>query len=265
MPGATNTPNSGEGTTTNNNNGGTGTTTNNTTNPNPQAGTGSSSDGQGATGGTTGDPNTSNSNQDFDNPQWDEQTKKYIQNLRRENASYRTKAKGLEDNMTALNQKMDTFQSGIKKALGIEDSKLTPEQQVEALTSHNNQLTEGYAILETALEHGIDKNGLKYFKFLLQERLSELDEGEELGEEDLTKIAQDVKAKFSSTGMNGNSTSVTNGNGNGQGTPNPNKTEEMGLEEFCSLSIVAKSKLYQTKPELYTKLRSQAVAAGRFV
>jgi hypothetical protein len=80
--------------------------------------------------------------------------------------------------------------------------------------------------------------------------LESLEDGQEMTEEELAEIIS----------------TVTAGKGKGMGTsstkdgtkPPPAKDGEVTQEEFNKMSIIAKSKLYQTNPALYSKLLSNA-------
>ncbi len=89
--------------------------------------------------------------------------------------------------------------------------------------------------------------------------VSQLEDGEELSEEDVTEIAKKVRSTFG--GEKKAQTSVTE-SGSKKAPGNPG---EVSLDQFCSMSIAAKSKLYSEQPELYNELFSQAKAAKKLL
>lgn len=194
---------------------------------------------------------------DFDEAKADEKTKAYLAKLRKENAGHRTKAKDLASQLkTSEDQK-----KAILKAAGIEDDSETPEEKLKVLSVESQQLAFRSAILESAVQHGIGKDDLEFFEFLVAKSVESLEEGEELTEEQMTEIVTKVK-KGSKTPAN---SSVGNGGG-GKGAPNPNPNPtEVTLEKFIRMSITEKSKLYETNVELYTSLMTQARAQKKLV
>jgi hypothetical protein len=182
---------------------------------------------------------------------WTEEQKAYIKSLRDENAKYRTKAKELETQYSGLNDRFSKVEKGLKGLFGEESDDLTPEQQVEALTAQNENLVLNTALTEAALEYGIGKENFTYFKFLVQERLLALEEGEELTEEDLDALASEA-----TRGRGMVSTSV-----DGKGGPAPEIPGGVSLEEFIGMGINERSALFAKNEALYKQLVAQERAA----
>lgn len=185
----------------------------------------------------------------LDDDSLDEKTKKHIAKLRKENAKYRTKAKTADERALKLEQ-------GLKGLVGGEDD-VSPEEKLKNLQSQQEQVSFRAVVLEAALEHGVPKDKLKYFSFLIQEKLSELAEGEELTEENLIEIAKDVK----SSGGSGKPPGRTSLDGN---PPNPNgKKGDVTLDDFVKMGITERSKLYSTNKGLYDQLFQDAKSKRR--
>jgi hypothetical protein len=186
-----------------------------------------------------------------------QETQDYIRKLRRENAKYRTKATNLENNYNALASKVK------KLAGGKEDDELTPEQRAEQLEATAGQTAFDNAILSAAVEHGVGKSGLKYFRFLVQERVNELGEGEELGEDDLAEIAAEAAAK---SGGKGAKTSVTGDDERSAGGgKKPGKSGKVTLDQFVKMTVSQKSDLQKQDPDLYVALFTEAREKRKFV
>ena len=181
---------------------------------------------------------------------WDAETTAYIKQLRNENAARRTENKEVKDNMTALQEQFTTLQSGIAQAMGIQTD-LTPEQQLEEVTSRSHDLETQNAMLSIMMEKGIGKDQSDYFSFLVEKKAGELGENEEMTDEMIDGIVAEVQRV---SGRQGASTSVTT-----DPTPNPQDNPNgPSLEEFASMSISEKSALYGKSPELYNTLMTQA-------
>jgi hypothetical protein len=169
--------------------------------------------------------------------------KAYIESLRKENAKYRTKSKELETQYSSVNERFSKLETGLKSLFGEGSEKLSPEEQVGALSQQNEQLVLNNALNEAAIEYGIGKEDYSYFKFLVQERLQSLNEGEELTEEDLDGIAKSARRKTASS-----STSVEDG------SPAPEDASGVSLEQFSAMGINEKSILFAKSPEIYKQL-----------
>jgi len=183
-----------------------------------------------------------------DLPSDPDELKKYILQLRKENAKHRTKAKNLKDSSTTAEQKLQEMRSNLARALGLEgEDEVSPEEQVQHLTSYTQQLEIQSALMETALVNGVSAGELGYFKYLLAERLEALEEGEELGEEEMAEIVSEVKrvsaAKTASTGVGSKSPAPTSSHSGG-----------VTVEQFMKMSVTEKSQLYMKDKGLYERL-----------
>jgi len=178
---------------------------------------------------------------------WSEEQKTYIESLRKENAKYRTKSKELETNYNGLNDKFSKIESGLRGLFGEEGEELSPEDQISALSQQNESLVINSALTEAALEYGIGKEDYSYFKYLVTERLGELEDGEELTEEDLDGLASAARR-----GKAAASTSVEGG-----GTPPPESESGITLEAFALMGINERSSLFAKNEALYKQLLAQ--------
>jgi hypothetical protein len=142
----------------------------------------------------------------------------------------------------------------MKEALGIEDDKLTPEQQVNQLQSHNSDLEFRLAVMDTALENGVSsKDGIDYLTFLMEQKAASMGENDELSDEDLQGLIAKAKAVGGGgSAQGGGSTSVT-------GTKPPSGQQgSVTVEQFTKMSVAEKGQLYQNNPDLYNSLFQQA-------
>lgn len=211
---------------------------------------------QKAAGGGSGDDD-----QEVDEDELDEKTKAYLAKLRKENAGHRTKNKELISKLSMS----ETQKKKILEAAGIEVDTETPEEKLKALSGETQQLAFRSAILESAVEHGIGKDSLKFFEFLIADAVEALEEGEELSDEAMAAIITQVKKAGGGKTAN---TSVGNGDGKGgknPPNPNPGADDKVTLEKFIRMSITEKSKLYETNLDLYTELTAQARAQRKLV
>lgn len=200
--------------------------------------------------------------QKVDEEKLDGKTKAYLAKLRKENAGHRTKNKELVSKLGVS----EAQKKAILKAAGIEDESESPEEKVKSLTADSQQLAFRTAILESAVEHGIGKDNLEFYEFLVAKAVEGLKEGEELSDEAMEAII--TKVKKAAGGKGGANTSVgTGADGKGGKTPpDPNsKTGEITLEKFIRMSVTEKSKLYETNLDLYTTLMAQARAQRKLV
>lgn len=210
------------------------------------------------------DPKNQDPSPGGDDLGFSDKQKAYVDGLRSESAKYRTKAKDLESQVGNLNKRFDDLQGGLKKLFGDESSDLTPEQQVQQLTSRNEELELQSAISEAAISLGVTGDDFEYFSFLLQREAGALEEGQELSEEVIQEVAQKAKGRSGTA----NSTSVDGAGNNGQGGDNPppsNGAGEVSLDDFCDMTLSEKSELYQKNKALYDSLHKQAVKEGRLV
>lgn len=193
---------------------------------------------------------TDSGNQDLG---WTDEQKAYIESLRKENAKYRTKSKELETQYTSINERFSKMEKGLKGLFGEgEEDNVPPEQKLEAMQAQNETLVLNNALTEAALEYGVGKQDYPYFKFLVQEKLQSLEEGEELTEEDLDAIA-----KQSRRGGAASSTSVEGGE------PPPESTGGITLEAFKEMGINERSVLFSKNEALYKQLVSQERASAK--
>lgn len=218
-----------------------------------------------APGGQNDDPGGDDPNQNDPegSENWDEKTKNYIKSLRSENAKYRTQAKKNEQRLTDLGKKFDGLQGGLKKALGLgDDSTETPEEKAKSLQSHVDSLEFELGVRDVALEHGLgDKKSVKYMKFLMQERMADLEEGDEISEDDLNDIVKQVKETVG--GQSGTSTTNTSktsptGSTGGDKTPSNNTNGAMSAEQFSKMTLGEKTALFQKNRAAYDKLMAEA-------
>jgi len=192
---------------------------------------------------------TDSGNQDLG---WTDEQKTYIESLRKENAKYRTKSKELETQYNTVNERFSKMETGLKSMFGEGEEEVPPEQQLEYMQAQNETLIINNALTEAALEYGIGKDDYPYFKFLVQERLGSLEEGEELTEEDLDGIALNARR-----GKTASSTSVDGGG------PAPETAGGVTLEQFSEMGINERSRLFTTNEALYKQLVTQERSSAR--
>lgn len=221
---------------------------------------------EGDGGGGTGDQTNQNANdeQDSSDAQGDDQStdelgalklseeqKSYIEKLRKENAKWRNKSKASNAEMTKLQERLSKLEGGLKKVVGADDEdEVDPETQIQALSAKAQKIEFEKTLSDLAIEHGIGKETFRYFKFVVNEALEALDEGEELDEDAIAELA--IQAKRFGT---------SKGTGSSVGTKGPGATQETGavtFEKFVKMSIQEKSALYGKSPELYNRLMSEA-------
>lgn len=188
--------------------------------------------------------------------EWTDEQRSYIEDLRKENAKYRTRAKERDSEVNVLNERLNKFETGLKKIFGDEADEMSPEERIEALQMQNEQLAVQSALKEAAFEYGVDRDNYEYFEFLVSKRLASLEEGEELSEEDLDEIAVQAKGRGGFA-----NTSVGN---DGRTVPEPEVDDGgISLEKFETMGISEKSVLYQKNPQLYNQLAAQSRAANK--
>ena len=181
-----------------------------------------------------------------------ESAKKLIKTLRDENAKHRTKNKELGDKTGKLKKAL--VEAGI-----IQDDEEAPEEKIKNLSETNQGLVLKSVLLEAAVEHSVPKSALKYFQFLIAEKLESLADGEELSEDDMAALAEEAKAVKGSGGGGGNSS--VDGKGKGKGdAPAPGGNGAITIDQFVLMNIAEKSVLFQKSPDVYNKLMSQARA-----
>lgn len=176
-----------------------------------------------------------------------EEAQKVIKDLRAEAAKYRTEKNNLSTRLEKLEKGIKAF------AGGDEDDQEDTETKFGKLQGEFEALSVRNAMYELAFEHGIAKDDFEYFEFLMSKKLNSLEEGAEMTEEDLGEILGGLKTK---SGGKAPANTSTGGSGN---KPNPEqKGGEVTLEQFVKMGMMEKSKLFQTKPELYNSLLMQA-------
>lgn len=190
--------------------------------------------------------------EDPDESALDAKTKSYLAKLRKENAKYRIDAKESKSKLKAEEEK----KKAILRAAGIElEDDEEPTEKLKKVSETNNNLQFRNAILETAVAHGVGSDGLKYFQFLMSEAVNELEEDEELSDEKLAEIVAEAKAKGGKGKAN---TSVGTGGKGGKEAPKPGASDKVTLEKFTRMTMVEKSKLYETNRALYEELVNEA-------
>lgn len=191
-----------------------------------------------------------------------EQWKAHALELRKENAKRRTENKDLKTRFNGLNDRFSKFESGLKNLFGDgDDDNSTPEEKLENLQQTHGALEVETQILQTALELGVPKDKVKYFKFLTYEKLGSLEEGAEMTEEDW----EDIMAEVGPTNTM-SSTSVNDGKGKGQTPPSDSGNKsKITVEEFSKMSMMEKSELYNKDRETYNALVAEARGKGTFV
>jgi hypothetical protein len=178
----------------------------------------------------------------------DPKVQKLIKDLRKENAGSRKEKQATADQLSKL--KKSLVEAGI-----IEGEDEAPEEKIQKLTAETQVATFENAVLQSAVEHGVGKADLKYFKFLVQERVSELKDGEELDDDAMAELAK--SAKRSAPG-NGGSTSVGGKGGEGGSAPAPGGSGDVTLDVFVKMNMGEKSALFLKQPDLYNKLIAEA-------
>ncbi len=173
-----------------------------------------------------------------------------IKRLRKENADRRTTNKTLDEQKKAA----EDIMGKMKQALGITDDSSSPEEIAESLKAQNSVLELELGITQLAVQNQIPHDQMEYFSFLFKKRLDGLEEGEELGEEQLTEIIAKVKA----TGNGGEPKKKASGIGSGGNPPPDGKGDAPTLESFVKMNTGEKSALYMKNPTLYNSLFAEA-------
>lgn len=169
---------------------------------------------------------------------------KLIKSLRDENAKHRTK-----------NKELGAGQEKLKKALVeagiIEDDEVAPEEKIQGLSAEVYGSQMRNALLEAAIEHEVPKANLKYFQFLITERLEALEDDGELSQEDIAEIALEARKVGGGSASKGTGASSSAGTGK---APAAGGDGRITQEQFDSMSILEKSDLYTKQPEVYNQL-----------
>jgi hypothetical protein len=194
---------------------------------------------------STGNPDDESSNQDDGELDYAdaEKVKAEIKKLRAENAKSRVKNKELAQKANLL----ETTFGNLKKSLGLEGEDASPEEKIKALQKHNEALQTEIAISGIERENGIPSEHSKYFRFLLSEKMSALEEGAEIDEADLQEIVAEVKGLATKKGKS--STGVN--------SPNHRPDEGAGaltVEKFASMNMGERSQLYAKNRAEYDRL-----------
>lgn len=187
-----------------------------------------------------------------DESKWDKSTAAYIKKLRKEAADNRTKKKDLASQLKDSEEK----RKAILKAAGIEDESEKPEEKLKTAVSANEGLAFENAVMQHALKNGVGSDQLKYFQFLVADRISTLEEGEELSEDEIAELAKQARK---AGGKGPANTGVGNG-GKGGTTPPPagNGGGEVTLGKFVRMNMGEKEKFYRENPDAYKSLMKEA-------
>lgn len=197
-----------------------------------------------------GDDGKKEESGELDLSKLDPKAQKLIKDLRTESASHRSQNKN-------LNSQLGTLKKALVDAGVIEDDSEKPEEKIKSLSEKSSALEFRSAILESALEHGVSKDGLEYFEFLVSKRASALEEGQELTDEILGELASQVIKQAGGKSSGAKSTSVGNGD-KGANPPPPGDAGGVTLDQFVKMNITEKSQMYIKTPELYNQLHKEA-------
>ena len=192
-----------------------------------------------------------NENQDFNDPV---KAKAEIEKLRKEAAKYRTQNKELSGKVSGFEAQLNNF----KKALGGNpDEKVTPEELIAQKDATIAELQNHIFVSELEQESGITGDDRDYFRFLLNKKLSSLEEGEELDDEGLAEIVKQTKAVSGKKA--GGSTGLSSKN-----DPKPDSGgTATTVEQFVAMSMGDKSLLFQKNPAEYNRLFGEAAKVGK--
>ncbi len=200
-------------------------------------------------GGDSGNQNQNNGNEGDGSgndltklPDW---AQKQIKDLRAENAKSRTSGNNLAT-------RLENIENGLKGMFGDNKDKLTPEQQIEQLSTANADMSFQNAVMNFAYSAGVPTDKFDYFSYLVEQKTNSLEEGQELSEEDLKALVTQARAV---SGSNSNNSSVDDENQDGK---KPGQTGAVTLEQFTNMTMMEKNTLYQKTPELYQKLFDEA-------
>lgn len=178
----------------------------------------------------------------------DDETKKYIRELREENKKRRKET-------DEMNSKLTQFTGGMKQALGITDDKEDPAKKVERLLEEKKELEEKQKITELAYENDVPASEMEYFHYLLIQASDSLSEDQDKNDRIIKEIA--AKAKKVATG--GSNKTSTGGKtppapsgepGDGKG----GTVKTYTLEEFVSMDVIEKNELYVKDRKQFDKL-----------
>lgn len=190
-------------------------------------------------------PNPADPSGELDLDKLDEKTREYIKSLRKESGKYRTEAKDAK-------AKLKSVETAIG-AVGEE----TPEAKAARVAAEREQVIFDNAVLNNAIEFGVPKESMKYFKYLIAEAAQSLGDSEELSAEKIAEFAKEAKAKSVKVPA---STTVT---APGAATPAPASGDPaLTAEQFAKLGFNDKCKLYEKNAQQYEQLMAAAVAKG---
>lgn len=178
--------------------------------------------------------------------------KKYQQ----EAASRRVALKAEKEKAQKLEERLQKFEKSVKSLSGEEEE---PSQVSPELEQIREQALKAQLMLDltyVAIDHEVPKDFIKYFITDISDEINALEEGEELDNEIIEKVA--VKFRNLGGGVKKEfKTSVTSEKG--AGTPPPSGQQvAMTPEQFAKLSITEKGQMYVKDQAQYTTLMKQA-------
>lgn len=182
--------------------------------------------------GTTGESSTAKMSP--------EDAARMIADLRRENAKHRMTNKTLKETLSGLEAKYGS----VKKAVNGEDPE-DDKANLAATARAAEALSVENAILKSAIENKIPADKLDYYKYLIEQKAGELEEGEEL---DVSPIVESVMKIGQSQGVkatSGVTPPKTGGASDG---------EEVTVDAFRKMGFIEKSQLQRRDPALYSRL-----------
>jgi hypothetical protein len=185
-----------------------------------------------------------------------ENMRPYIEKLRKENQTLRSKSKETASKLEEINGKFSKMEKSIKKLGGVaEDEAVDADELTNQLTQQqtNNQALQFRAsVLEIALENGLNnRDAVDFLSYKIEKAAQELGDGEELTEEAVLGIVKQVKTQF---GSKSSSTSIDGTRTN----PAPDG-DAITVEKFASMSMTEKQLLCNKNPKLYDQLFKTAV------
>jgi len=191
---------------------------------------------------------------------WTPEQRKYLADLRKENAGHRTKNKELDSKLSSVNERFSKIETGLKGLFGDGDDKRTPEQQIEQLTAQNDNLALSNALRDVAWENDVSKEDYEYFEFLVGKKLNTLKEGEELSDEQMAELATQSKTRKANSSTSVGGTGPDGGGGKPPPPPDNDPEGTPTVEDFMTMSLGEKSLLYGKFPKVYDRLAAAAKA-----
>lgn len=183
---------------------------------------------------------------------WDDETREYIQSLRKESAKYRNQHKDLRKEFDDIKGRFDAI---TKSVTGKDGNEQDPEKVLSETMAQNDQLVARTAILSAAYEAGVPQEHFEYFEFKVQKAAAELEDGEEL---DLEPIAKSFLAEV---GAGPKATGATTGVPPKKGASQPSNGDTVTVDKFTKMNFLEKSRLQLDNPDLYKKLKSESISA----